>query len=107
MAISANCDLACHTGRYFAVGQGASYRTVSHFSSVATTSLISQSLSVTPAAIAGVTFSVLWMRTKLIVIHHVQRDGVRVVLDLLRECVCQPSEAAHVHSHCEIAALGK
>ena len=31
----------------------------SHFSSIATTSLISQSLSVTPAAIAGVTRSVL------------------------------------------------
>jgi len=59
MAISANCDLACHTGRYFVVGQGASYRTASHFSSIATTSLISQSLSVTPAAMAGVTFSVL------------------------------------------------
>jgi hypothetical protein len=41
MAISANCDLACHTGRYFVVGQGASYRTASHFSSIATTSLIS------------------------------------------------------------------
>ena len=42
-----------------------------------------------------------------IVIHHVQRDGVRVVLDLLRESVCQPSKPAHVHAHGEIAALGK
>jgi hypothetical protein len=42
-----------------------------------------------------------------IVIHHVQRDGVRMVLDLLGKCVCQPSEAAHVHPHCKIATLGK
>ena len=32
-----------------------------------------------------------------IVIHKVQRDGVRVVLNLLRERVGQPCEPAHMH----------
>ena len=36
------------------------------------------------------------MDTDEIVIHHVQRDGVSMVFNLLRECVCQPSEAAHI-----------
>lgn len=41
-----------------------------------------------------------------VVIHHVQRDRVGVVLDLLREPVRQPREPAHVHPHGEVLALG-
>jgi hypothetical protein len=40
-----------------------------------------------------------------IVIHHVERDRISVVFDLLGESVGQPSEAAHVHPHREILAL--
>lgn len=35
----------------------------------------------------------------------VERDHVGVVLELLRESVGQPREAAHVHSHREVLAL--
>ena len=34
-----------------------------------------------------------------IVVHVVDRDRGNVVLDLLRECVSQPSVAADLHSH--------
>jgi hypothetical protein len=54
----------------------------SHSSSTRTISANSQSLPVTPAAIAGVTLSVWWMRTK-IVVHEMDGNGMRVVLELL------------------------
>ena len=41
-----------------------------------------------------------------IVVGHEQRDRVRVVLDLFREAVRQPGEAAHVHPHRQVRALG-
>jgi hypothetical protein len=59
VAVGANSGLACRPGRYFSVGQANYYHAASHFSSITTTSLISQSLSDTPAAIAGVMRSVL------------------------------------------------
>jgi hypothetical protein len=59
VAVGANSGLACRPGRYFSVGQADYYRAASNFSSITTTSLISQSLSDTPAAIAGVMRSVL------------------------------------------------
>ena len=40
-----------------------------------------------------------------VVIHEVQRHGVGVVLHLLRKCVREPGEAAHVHPHREVLAL--
>lgn len=36
----------------------------------------------------------------------VKRDHVRVVLELLREGVCQPREPAHLHPQREVLALG-
>jgi hypothetical protein len=46
------------------------------------------------------------VQSREIIIHHVQGDGVGVVLDLFREGVGQPGEAAHVHPHGQVAALG-
>ena len=40
-----------------------------------------------------------------IVVERVERDCCSVVFNLLAECVGQPSKAAHVHPHREIAAL--
>lgn len=40
-----------------------------------------------------------------VVVHEMQRDGVRVVLDLLAEPVGQPCEAAHGHAHGQILAF--
>lgn len=40
-----------------------------------------------------------------VVIHHVESDRVGVVLDLLRECVRQPCEPAHVHPQREVRPL--
>ena len=42
------------------------------------------------------------MKPGEIVIHHVQRDGMHVIFDLLRESVSQPGEPPHVHSKREI-----
>jgi len=47
----------------------------------------------------------LRMYADKVIIHHVKRHGIGVVFDLLRKTVSQPSEAAHVHPHREIAAL--
>jgi hypothetical protein len=52
-------------------------RSAPHASIIAITSEISQSLSVTPAVIAGVIFTVWWMPDLK---QPVQRDGVGVVL---------------------------
>jgi hypothetical protein len=46
------------------------------------------------------------MDTDEIVIHRVQRDRANVVLDLFRERIGEPSEAAHVHPHGEVRPLG-
>jgi len=35
----------------------------------------------------------------------VERDHVSVVLELLGECIREPSKAPHGHPHCEIVAL--
>jgi hypothetical protein len=40
-----------------------------------------------------------------VVIGEVQRYGLLVILELLAEGVCQPSESANVHSHREILTL--
>lgn len=40
------------------------------------------------------------------VMHEVDRDGMGVVLDLLREPVRQAREPAHPHAHREVLALG-
>ena len=40
-----------------------------------------------------------------VVVHEVQRHGVRVVLDLLAECVRQSREPAHMHPHGEVLAF--
>lgn len=40
-----------------------------------------------------------------VVVHVVNGNGVSVVLDLLRESVCQPREPSHAHSHGKILAL--
>src|SRR5688572_20743965 len=40
-----------------------------------------------------------------VVIHHVERNGVSVVLDLLGEGVGQPSETAHVHPDRKVLAF--
>ena len=45
------------------------------------------------------------MNSHEVVIHEVQRDGMPVVVDLLRERIRQSREAAHTHSHREILAL--
>lgn len=45
------------------------------------------------------------MNAHEVVIHHVERDRVCVVLDLLREGIRQAGEAAHVHAHREIVPL--
>jgi hypothetical protein len=42
-----------------------------------------------------------------IVIHHVQRDRVRMAPDFLSEGVGQSSEAPRMHSQCEILTLRK
>ncbi len=34
--------------------------------------------------------------------HVVQRNRVAVIVHFLAESICEPSEAAHVHPHCEI-----
>jgi hypothetical protein len=54
----------------------------SQASSTSIISPISQGRLVTPAAIAGVVRSVLWMRNA-IVVHREQCDGMGVVLDFL------------------------
>jgi hypothetical protein len=48
----------------------------------ATISSMLQNFVVTPAAIAGVTLSVLWMRQK-VVEHEIQRQRVAVIFQLL------------------------
>jgi len=45
------------------------------------------------------------MHAPEVVIHEVQRHGVRVVLDLLAETVGQPREAAHAHAHRQVGTL--
>ncbi len=45
------------------------------------------------------------MNADKVVIHHVERDRVGVIFDLLRKGVCQAREAAHVHPHREIVPL--
>jgi hypothetical protein len=40
-----------------------------------------------------------------VVVHVVQRDRVRQVLDLLGEAVREPGEAAHPHAHGEVLTL--
>ena len=40
-----------------------------------------------------------------VVVHEVERNRVRVHLDLLAEPVGQPSEAAHVHPHRQVLTL--
>lgn len=47
----------------------------------------------------------LRMEPQEIIIHEVQRHGVGVVLDLLRERICEPGEPAHVHPHREVLPL--
>lgn len=42
-----------------------------------------------------------------IVIHEPDRHSSRVALDLLRECICQASEAANAHPHRKILPLNK
>lgn len=37
----------------------------------------------------------------------VERDHVNVTLELFREAVGQPREAAHVHPHREVLTFGK
>jgi len=44
--------------------------------------------------------------TAEVVIHEVQREGVLVILDFLRERIGQSSEAAHVHPHGKILPFG-
>ena len=45
------------------------------------------------------------MNAPEVVPHEVQRNAGGVVLDLLRERVREPSEAAHAHPHCEVLAF--
>ena len=40
-----------------------------------------------------------------VVVHEVQRHAVRVVRDLLAECIGQPSEPADRHPHGQVVAL--
>jgi len=40
-----------------------------------------------------------------VVIHEMQRDGMRVHLDFLAEGIGEPSETAHVHTHRQVLAL--
>ena len=40
-----------------------------------------------------------------VVVHEVQRDGVRVVLDLLAKAIGQAREAPHGHPHRQVLAL--
>src|SRR5690349_9880616 len=45
------------------------------------------------------------MNTDEIIMHEVDRDRMRMVLDLLRECVGQPREATNGHPHRQVLAL--
>lgn len=40
-----------------------------------------------------------------VVMHEVEGNSMALVIDFLRECVCEPGEAAHLHSHSEILAF--
>src|SRR5471030_871296 len=42
-----------------------------------------------------------------IVVHHVERNCRRVVLDLLRKRISQPREPSHPHSHGEVLPFDK
>ena len=44
------------------------------------------------------------MNSAKIVMHVVKGDRCFQVLNFLRESICQPSEAAHRHAHCEVLA---
>ncbi len=47
------------------------------------------------------------MNPNEIAIHKVKGNGIGVIVDLFREPVCQPSEAAHVHPHRKILAFNE
>ena len=45
------------------------------------------------------------MNAHEVMMHVKERNRVLMILDLFRECVGQPREAPHVHSHVEILSL--
>jgi hypothetical protein len=45
------------------------------------------------------------MHAAEIVVHEIERDGPTVILNLLRECVCEPRKTTHSHPHGQILAL--
>ena len=47
------------------------------------------------------------MNAAEIVVHEVDCQCVLVILDFLREAICEPSETADSHTHCEIRPLNK
>ncbi len=42
-----------------------------------------------------------------VIVHKMQGHGVTVVLNLLAKSVCEPREAPHTHTHCEILPFYK
>jgi hypothetical protein len=70
--------------------------------------------SATPAAIAGVALrkrsvcvlhAKAHVRSRKVVVHEVEADGVRVELDLLGESISKTRKTPHPHSHGQVLAL--
>ena len=45
------------------------------------------------------------MNSAKVVVHVMDRDGMSVILNFLRESICQASETSHAHSHRQVLSF--